>query len=236
MNLKLYVDERIKKKDGWMELAKSTRIKEIMNAEGCSFDEANERISDLTDEEIVYGYGMFIGVGEVSNAYTIGKIEGLYATASDKNAANFYERHGGSIIRDINTDKYYIDDPENREKVERYYYDKADSFLSDFFSKEEYVVRKIEPIGMLTRRRMEFNDGFSLSVQAGRGYGSCPNEKLDDGSYISFEAGFMNNEEPLMESEAGYSLYGTDEVYENVNRETIIKVIMKHGVPKKEEI
>lgn len=75
--------------------------------------------------------------------------------------------------------------------------------------------------------RMECNDGFSMSVQAGRHLYSTPRE--DYGPYLDVEVGFPSQQEPLLMEYAEEADKPTATVYGYVPVEVVDAVIAKHG-------
>ena len=112
-------------KDRGLGVMKYSSIKEraehLKNYYDCS-DEYIEKIFDrFSEEEIKDGYTIYWNAGEVPGALSVGIIPELNDDkAADCEAADYYEEDQGKIIRDIPTDKYYIDTPENRKLVEDY--------------------------------------------------------------------------------------------------------------------
>ena len=70
-------------------------------------------------------------------------------------------------------------------------------------------------------------DGFTMSVQAGRGHYCEPRD--DEGPYRSVEVGYPSKEESLLTEHAEDPGEPTKTVYGWVPSETIWDVILKHG-------
>jgi hypothetical protein len=75
--------------------------------------------------------------------------------------------------------------------------------------------------------RLEMEDGFTMSVQAGSHSYSTPREMV--GEYEELEVGFPSECEPLLEEYAEDSADLTETVYGYVPAEVILEVIEKHG-------
>ena len=86
-----------------------------------SDEEISEMMDIYSETEIKEGWTVYWNAGEVLDALSVGVIAPFVdVCTADCDAANYYEKHNGKIIRDIPTDKYYIDTPENRKLVEDY--------------------------------------------------------------------------------------------------------------------
>ena len=75
--------------------------------------------------------------------------------------------------------------------------------------------------------RIICKDGFSLSVQAGKGLYCSPRE--DNAYWTHVEVGFPSEEIPEFMEYAEDSNAPTDTVYSNVPIDLVEKVIMNHG-------
>lgn len=205
-----------------------TRIK-IISQLNCDENTVQEYIDTLSEEELLYGYGFFLGHGEVKDACSVKKIDLLNILKTNDEAAKQYENQGGKIIRDIKTDEFYIDNTSNRYLVETYYRKKAQDNIRDFLHNENNIINAFSN----TRKRMFLEDGFQLSVQAGEIYYSLPKENLADGTYESVEIGYPSHIEPLlidfMECDPYEIVDPTKTIYPYVPMSVLEKVIMKHG-------
>ena len=83
------------------------------------------------------------------------------------------------------------------------------------------------------RPRIVCEDGFSMSVQAGKEIYSFPRENVKSGCYEAVEIGYPNAKEELICEYAESGNY-TDTIYPYVPVEVVEKVIEKHGGMKKE--
>ena len=87
---------------------------------------------------------------------------------------------------------------------------------------------KTHPTEKELRPRIICNDGFSMSVQAGKETYSMPSEAGKTG-FSSVEIGYLNEEEELLfgiaENEENY----TDTIYPYIPVELVNEIINKHG-------
>lgn len=83
------------------------------------------------------------------------------------------------------------------------------------------IMQKVRP-------RIVCKDGFSMSVQAGRGLYCTPRTNLPDGKYQTCEIGYPSDKEPLILEYSEINDY-TNTVYGYVPIDVIDQVIEKHG-------
>ena len=95
------------------------------------------------------------------------------------------------------------------------------------FLRETYRIEIGE--NLATRPRIYCNDGFSMSVQAGKHLYCEPRENLESGEYVSCEVGFPSEKEELLLPYIEDPGRPKDTVYYEVPIEVIEKVIEKHG-------
>lgn len=101
------------------------------------------------------------------------------------------------------------------------------SIIQDFM-RDTYKMR-IPGFLMAQRPKIICNDGFEMSVQAGRFLYCKPRMDLPDGKYDSVEIGFPSEEEQLIIDFADDCSNLTDTIYPYVPVEIVDKVIEKHG-------
>lgn len=90
---------------------------------------------------------------------------------------------------------------------------------------QEY--RRVE-FGMnVTRPRVRCADGYTVSVQAGRGIYSCP--RTDADSYTNVELGYPNKEDHELLDYAECRDEPKETVYAAVPVELVDRVLQKHG-------
>lgn len=91
---------------------------------------------------------------------------------------------------------------------------------------KEYLIcttNVFHKIIQIPRQRVECEDGFTISIQAGSGFYCFPRENRDDGEYTHLELGFPNQREELIEK------YEEDGIYPFVPVEVVEQMIKKHG-------
>lgn len=104
---------------------------------------------------------------------------------------------------------------------------KIGSYLWDLGECEQAEFQNPSPL----MKRIICNDGFEISVQAGRYLYSCPRENCfftNTCLYSEFELGYPNKKEPLLIKYAEDKKTPTKTVYPYVPKELINKVISKH--------
>lgn len=79
-------------------------------------------------------------------------------------------------------------------------------------------------------KRLQCNDGFSMSVQASEGVYCSPRVDPDEtGYYFKVEIGYPSDREELIMQYAEDSDQPTDTVYGYVPVEVVVAVVEKHG-------
>lgn len=155
------------------------RMDYILKYANYSIDEIKDILDIYTDEEIINGYTVYMDAGEVPGALSIGMIPqlvGPYDLESD--AVEDYEMEGGKIIRDIPTDMYYIDTPENRRLIEEYmdspkhFVTLSEALKSDFMKKE---IRRKEIPHARQLHNVKCGNGKLVWIGLGEGCFVSPN-------------------------------------------------------------
>ena len=100
--------------------------------------------------------------------------------------------------------------------------------LDEFIKKTNVVEFESGDIKMTqTRPRIELNDGFNVSVQAGWGIYSDPRNYAD--KYSEFELGYPSEKDEIIIPYCEDSENPTETVYGYVPKEIVEKLIKKHG-------